>query len=235
MRTAPVRRSLARACALFLCALPCAIACAPAGCSTPVEEAAPDGAVVQEPTGTPDSGDPADATSDVVVGFPDSRGPGAFGALPSGYCCAADSECRGRRCADVGGGNRMCLDTCYDDLGCRVPGSAFSCKPLAPDGAKRCQPPAGLACVPRDRFVRGRGVTGSCCANVVDAQLAGAECASNMCSSFADGPYICTNHCAGPQDCPNAFTCFDVGDKKICAPTAAVSSPRPGPDAYTCN
>ena len=177
--------------------------------------------------GVHDEGGAADSGADVVQGFLDDRGPGVFGALPSGYCCTKDSECNGRQCVDGGGGERMCLDSCTDVSNCDVPKTPFDCKlPAGQQNGKRCTPPAGVKCVPAADFVRGKLVTGDCCAQG-QGQAAGRECASHICGSFGDGPYICTNRCLVQADCPTGYNCEP--DIATCMPLAVFSG-----DPYTC-
>src|SRR5579883_2022190 len=41
-----------------------------------------------------------------------ATGPGPWGALPTGYCCTSNDDCRHRNCIDTGGGIKMCSDDC---------------------------------------------------------------------------------------------------------------------------
>lgn len=175
-----------------------------------------------------DEGGATDGGADVAQGFPDDRGPGVFGALPSGYCCTKDTECKGRQCVDVAGGERMCLDPCSVASNCDVPKTPFDCTLPAgqQDGQRRCTPPVGVRCVPAVDFVRGKLVTGDCCA-VAPGQAAGRECGSHICGSFGDGPYICTNRCLVQADCPSGYKCEP--DIATCLPLAVLSG-----GTYTC-
>ena len=175
---------------------------------------------------------PGDAGRDVVPGFPDDHGPGIYGALPSGYCCTKDAECKGRHCADTGGG-KMCLDFCIGASDCDVPKTPFACEIPTGDTLKRCVPPAGVACVPAAEYVRGKKAFGACCADL-PGQAGGADCASHVCGSFGDGmPYVCTSHCTGQADCPSDFKCELSGGASwvpTCLPLAVYSG-----GSYTCS
>ncbi len=142
-------------------------------------------------------------------------GPGPLGALPSGYCCTSDEECRFRRCVDTGAGGRMCLDLCSASrpLACTRPGFAFTC-----DGTT-CQPPAGFACLDPATFVRGTKTTGACCTDSADGTT-GHECEGNLCLAVGNAPWFCTRRCDGGADCPSDYECYPVGDRKECIPVA---------------
>jgi hypothetical protein len=165
-----------------------------------------------------------DGSSPAPGELPPGTGPGPHGALPSGYCCTDDRECRYRRCVDTGGGVKMCLDECFQDGFCERPDVTFTCD--QPEAGQRglCQPPPGFACLPQSEFVRGTRETGGCCAFGMDG-TAGSECDGNQCVAVADGPYVCTNRCDSGEDCPSSFTCTMFGTSKACIPANA---------PYTC-
>ena len=150
-------------------------------------------------------------------------GPGPYGALPTGYCCTSNADCRYRNCADTPGG-KTCLDPCSTDDGCLKRGGNYTCQ--GSPGNKTCQPPAGVACVPASSFDRGAKVLGDCCTATHDAN-AGLECQGGHCGAFGptSNPYICTQVCSKPADCPGAYDCLNAGDYSICAPQATT---------YTC-
>jgi hypothetical protein len=172
-------------------------------------------------SGPGESSDDGGDASEPRQSFPPNAGPGDFGALPSGYCCTDDSECRYRHCADVGG-QRMCLDQCRHDPICRRHDVMFTCD--SPNGfdAGWCQPPSGFTCRPAAQFERGTRETGECCARTGDGR-AGEECESNRCIALNDGPYFCTNHCTSSTECPSGYVC---GPLDSCTPAN-----RP----YTCD
>lgn len=172
-----------------------------------------------------------DAASEASPGFPDDRGPGIYGALPSGYCCTKDAECKSRRCVDTGAGGGLCEDPCTADTDCDVPKAPFTCAVGPGQTRKSCQPPSGFTCVLAADFVRGKKPPGDCCA-FVNGQAGGAECASHVCGSFGDGPFVCTNRCAVAADCPPDYTCeLSGGDGYVptCFPLALYSG-----GTYTC-
>src|SRR5262245_1438712 len=72
--------------------------------------------------------DLATALPDLAVPDLDARGgPGPLGALPAGFCCSSDEECRSRACLSSGGGPRFCSDECRSDPVCSAWGAAFVC------------------------------------------------------------------------------------------------------------
>jgi hypothetical protein len=192
-----------------------------------IDAAAPPG---DGPPGA-DAGAGADSGEAGVPAFPDDHGPGIYGALPSGYCCTKDAECKDRHCADPGGGKR-CMDSCLDTSFCNVPGTPYECKATTAEEPKRCTPPAGVQCLPQADFVRGKKKTGDCCV-FGEGQTAGAECASHVCGNFGDGPDICMNHCVTQADCLDGYKCELSGGSSYvptCLPLAVYSG-----GTYTCN
>ena len=177
-----------------------------------------------------DSSPPTDGRDASDASFPDGRGPGPYGSLPSGYCCNADSECRYRRCVDTGGGaGKMCLDECFQQIFCTRPDITFTC--TAPDGGvgrSLCQPPSGFACIPAAQFVRGTDPIGACC-NAPDPAnadgTAASHCEGNQCASVGEAPLVCVHRCSFAQDCPSGFACTMFGTSKACVPTTST---------YTC-
>ncbi len=131
-----------------------------------------------------------------------ATGPGPTGALPSGYCCTADTDCRYRACLDFGG-VRMCSDPCSASESCNT----------APDmvcdsASGQCTPSGAPSCIPADQWVLGPNPTGGCCIATGDGH-AGEECQGNLCVAFGDlqNPYICTQACDAPKDCPPKYQC----------------------------
>ncbi len=157
----------------------------------------------------------------------EGTGPGPHGALPTGFCCTSDDECRGRKCADFGG-VKTCSDTCSSDDMCNaVPGYACIGASASADG--HCQPKAtGTACIPAVNYLRGAKTLGACCTATHDGKN-GFECQGGHCDAFLDEnqPYICTQACTKASDCPGAYDCLPVTDSyAVCAPQATTS--------YTC-
>lgn len=150
-------------------------------------------------------------------------GPGRWGSLPTGYCCAGDADCRDRACV-TGAKGRFCVDTCYSDEACVGRVKPFHCDMKT----NQCVPnDANFACVPAAEFPTGGKKLGTCCTATHDGN-AGNECEGGHCSSFAtDGnPYICVNACTSDAQCPGAYLCTVTGDGyKICFPDG---------DPYTC-
>jgi hypothetical protein len=168
------------------------------------------------------TGDRPDATSEDDAGeepLPPGTGPGPHGALPSGYCCTDDSQCRYRRCVDTGGGpgTKMCLDECFQNGFCERPDITFTCEQPTPGARGHCKPPPGFTCLAQATFVRGTRKTGECCAFGTDGTAA-AECDGNQCLSIGQNPYVCTNRCTTSQDCPGGFYCNNFGTSKACIP-----------------
>lgn len=168
----------------------------------------------------------SDASADDALDGPDgggrvdagARGPGPFGALPSGYCCTGDDDCRFRACRGFGDAGRMCLDECSASVPalCTRPGLTFTCADTDGTG-ERCQPPAGFACIPADTFVPGAKTTGGCCTFAGDGTT-GHECEANLCLALGERPWFCTRRCDAGVDCPASYQCVPVGDRSECVP-----------------
>lgn len=140
-------------------------------------------------------------------------GPGPFGALPAGYCCSADAECRFRNCADFGG-VKMCSDECSHTGGC-ITGKSMICS-----ASGYCEPSGTPECIPAESFVLGTKDTGACCVATGDGE-SGVECKGGRCVAVGDlqNPFICTQACAGTGDCPPKYTCLGFS---FCAPMATL-------------
>lgn len=141
------------------------------------------------------------------------KGPGPYGALPFGYCCTSDDECRDRNCATVDG-QKMCVDHCRSPETCQGKGlpTGFTCDgSQAEEGS--CQPPSGFTCVAANTFITGTKAAGSCCTPTGDG-LSGVECAGGHCDWYKasqdpeyDPPWFCTNRCEAPADCGKGMKC----------------------------
>jgi hypothetical protein len=199
----------------------CAVALVACSSFTEVE----DSGVEKDGTGSSDvAGSKTDAPLPQGDGFkPGGNGPGPWGALPSGFCCATDSDCRFRKCVDFNG-SKMCMDPCTTDDGCAGEVSGLRCN----NTEGRCEPDAqGQKCTPADEFQYGSRKLGGCCLATHDG-WAGRECEGNHCVSFYDvgNPYICTHACEKPSDCVGAYMCSNTGyGYGICVPEAKT---------YTC-
>ncbi len=151
--------------------------------------------------------------------LPPGYGPGPFGALPSGYCCSDDSECRSRHCEDLGGG-KMCRDICFSNSICtRPPDFAWTCdNGGTPHEEGLCKPSGAFTCIPAAKFERGTRSAGDCCSATGDG-WAGLECMGGRCIAIGDGPYVCNHICVQPKDCPSGFVCEQVTEtRKECIP-----------------
>jgi len=169
--------------------------------------------------GTSSGGDGADGGGNLPrETVPGGTGPGATGALPSGYCCTDDSQCRDRKCMASASGARMCMDACRSQSTCVRRDVTFTCDAgdIGDDGL--CQPPLGFQCIPQSRFQRGTRQVGECCQATGDGN-AGEECDGNKCIAInKDGqnsPFVCTHRCELTKDCPSGTVC---GPLKTCDP-----------------
>jgi hypothetical protein len=166
---------------------------------------------------------PADAGPDVD---PATVGPGPLGALPTGFCCATDDQCRNRHCQLVGG-TKMCLDFCLKEDDCQGVASGFHCA-FTVDGYGFCEPAAGVTtCAAQSLYQHGTKPLGSCCDQRSDGRM-GSECLSGVCDrNGATNPYICSDNC-GKVLCPPTYTCGhadNFGIRSECLPVA---------NAYAC-
>lgn len=154
-------------------------------------------------------------------------GPGPFGALPTGYCCTNDEQCRQRHCLPSDAG-RMCFDECNAQAQgfCDRPFLDFRCDLGQPEYQQTCIPQEGEAftCLPPSQFVAGTKAAGECCASRPD-NLHGQECASNLCIQKRDGPWACTRICEAGVDCPTDWSCIPQIYWSICVPNGLT---------YTC-
>ncbi len=163
---------------------------------------------------------------DAATSMGGGTGPGPYGALPTGYCCASDQDCRYRNCVSFAGVS-MCADSCDGDGSCNaLPG--FHCVGADQFNAGRCEPlTMGAACTPASQFHLGTKPLGACCTATHDGK-GGLDCVGGLCYGFGDvsNPYICVNQCASLADCPGNYNCGPIDRGAVCAPLA---------DPYTCN
>lgn len=166
----------------------------------------------------------ADGGSDAAGNF--ATGPGPWGALPTGYCCTDDAQCRYRDCRTIGPA-RMCSDVCETDDSCAAhPG--FHCVGADQTHAGHCEPVVpGAACTPQVQFQRGSKPLGACCTAGHDGRT-GLDCEGGLCYGFGavSNPYICVNQCSQAKDCPGNYMCNPIERGAVCWPLA---------DPYTCN
>lgn len=136
---------------------------------------------------------------------PNDFGKGPLGALPNGYCCAADADCRHRHCELVNG-TQMCLDFCSSEDGCQGNAPGFHCVFSEP-GKGRCQPPAAMStCAVSTTYKHGKKPLGSCCQARADGRQ-GSECLSGVCAqNGSQNPYFCSVNCE-VTGCPQTWSC----------------------------
>jgi hypothetical protein len=154
----------------------------------------------------------------VGCGFHGAGGPGALGALPSGYCCTRNTECRNRRCE-----SGACVDSCQRTSDCP---RGFTC-----DALDLCDPPADfLRCLDQSTFTPGSRPTGACCDGTGDPR--GGECAGGSCinTGSSTGASYCTQGCDLDSDCPRNYGCWslDAGrfsDGRMCWKLSSIRDP----------
>src|SRR5205823_2121727 len=127
-------------------------------------------------------------------------GPGALGALPTGYCCAGDGECRGRRCLPLPAGGSACADFCAGDGDCTGWSGEFRCDPIL----RYCVPSRNdVPCLAAAGFHAGSLEIGACCEA---GPRAGNMCRGGLCVAHGPGtPYYCTQGCDGNAPCPGGY------------------------------
>jgi hypothetical protein len=145
-------------------------------------------------------------------------GPGPKGALPSGYCCNSNDECRQRNCIDFGG-SKMCADECMTQDACDGALPGLVCVGATQSMYGACQPMAmGTKCVPASQFMYGTKKLGACCTPTWNGAN-GFECEGGHCGQTLPGPFMCSNACSKASDCPGPFMCSPVGDHyALCIP-----------------
>jgi hypothetical protein len=168
-----------------------------------------------------DLANPTGSGGDLAMAMGGGTGPGPWGALPTGYCCASNADCRDRNCQAFG-----CTDECLDDDTCNaLPG--YHCVGATMFDPGTCQPvQMATACTPSSQFHYGGKKLGDCCVATHDG-MSGLECEGGRCdASGADSnPYICTNVCTKAADCPGNYLCLPLVNFKVCTPVS---------DPYTC-
>jgi hypothetical protein len=156
------------------------------------------------------------------------QGAGPLGALPTGFCCASDDDCRYRHCELVNG-TKMCLDFCLIEDTCHGIVSGFQCA-FTDAGYGFCEPGSGVtSCVTQAQYQHGTRGLGACCAPLSDGRM-GTECLSGICAQLGtQDPFLCVQNC-GVRDCPPTFSCGwgDVyGLRHQCWPVASNYSCTP--------
>lgn len=162
-------------------------------------------------------------------------GPGPLGALSTGYCCTADTECRSRRCISYGPTSAGCSDPCLGDGDCNGPViTGMMCDPTS----RVCVPAnTSGACLAEDVFVWGHKKIGDCC----DATGAtpGSDCEGGWCIGVgAANPTFCTQGCDDASPCPSGYGCRLQGGGTnhpgVCILTVSIADPNsPYPTLFT--
>jgi hypothetical protein len=135
---------------------------------------------------------------------PPQSGPGPLGALPAGFCCNSDEECRSRACISQSVGPKYCSELCDADPVCSVWNSSFHCDP----GTGVCAPIAvPYNCRPANEYAYGTKPLGACCAS--GFSMSGQECLGGLCESTGNpaNPFYCTQGCDGKTPCPGGYSC----------------------------
>jgi hypothetical protein len=147
------------------------------------------------------TGDLADVTSDDAAPGPDLgsyTGAGPLGALPTGYCCVDDTDCRGRHCIQTGGGAFYCSDYCFNGS-CTQYNAGFACA-MPQDNCVSMFTPS--QCVSASLFHPGVKPFGACC-------NADTDCESGWCITTGNvqNPKYCSMACNASTDCPTGNVC----------------------------
>lgn len=123
-------------------------------------------------------------------------GPGPLGALPAGYCCTKNEDCRVRICM-----NGYCTDECRVAADCMLYSSKMDCA-----GNGFCQSTAGFTCLDPSGFHYGTAATGRCCN---PGPPSANYCEGGLCNSTgaSQNPFYCTQGCLTSNDCPIGYLC----------------------------
>jgi hypothetical protein len=135
------------------------------------------------------------------------NGPGPLGALPTGFCCAANEQCRSRQCFSFASGPYYCADFCDTTLQCSGFSTQFTCDP---NGS--CAPiNDSYSCLDGATYSYGSKPTGACCDGA--AQRPGQECLGGWClrTGATTDPFYCTQGCNNLTACPAGYTCHSLG------------------------
>ncbi|WP_394827142.1 hypothetical protein [Pendulispora albinea] len=184
-----------------------------------------DGGAIDPGTGSREGGVPSDGGGRPEdASDPNGSGPGPLGALPSGYCCTSNEECRSRNCIELAGGSagqKMCADGCRSDDHCKGGPITSRCAGATTSQDGRCEPAASpAACIPADQFRYGVKELGVCC-SPKSGQANGQECKSGLCSLWNEMTRaMCDRVCTSIDDCPGgAFYCGPPENgRRLCVP-----------------
>ena len=151
-----------------------------------------------------------DAFVDFIAANSEPGGPGPGGG-GFGDPCADASECDSGVCVTgAGAAEGFCSSLC--DAATSCPGGS-ECVAVDAENS---------VCVPAEQPGGGAGQLGDAC-------TAGADCASGLCATDADGNGICTEECDGLLDCADGFSCEQVEGGSVCLPADDVSGGFPTP------
>jgi hypothetical protein len=144
-------------------------------------------------------------------------GGGPLGALPAGFCCTSNDDCRSRRCRALAGGGQFCTDDCDHDSICSVWGGQFSCDTNA---SGECVAKPGATCLDPSLYHYGERPIGSCCQ--VGFDKSGQECLGGLCDATGpdSNPFYCTQGCDGNTPCPAPYVCNSASFCSLSDPNA---------------
>jgi hypothetical protein len=147
---------------------------------------------------------------------PATTGPGPLGALPAGFCCNSDAQCRSRHC--IGATPSYCSDSCRDDAVCTAWGPGFICD----IGSDTCVRSTASGCIDPGQYTYGSQAIGTCCSH--GFPKAGQECLGGLCESTGNdaNPFYCTQGCTVNNACPGGYSCF----ANFCAITQSLGDPN---------
>jgi hypothetical protein len=164
---------------------------------------------------------PADlATSDGNTAG--GTGPGPVGALPTGFCCNSDDDCRSRNCAGLLEPVHYCTDECDHDSLCSAWGGDFKCDVNGTGYCVTATAPAN--CLAPSVYPYGTKPIGSCCQSGFDKS--GQECLGGLCNATgpSSNPFYCTQGCDRNTPCPAPYVCNSASFCSLPDPNAT----------YTC-
>ncbi len=145
------------------------------------------------------------AAIDMAVIDVGGTGPGPLGALPTGFCCNSDADCRSRNCAALLEPVHYCSDPCDHDSLCSAWGGSFVCDP---GGSGWCVSATVQAtCLDPSLYHYGTRPIGACCQSGFDQS--GQECAGGLCNATgpSSNPFYCTQGCGRDAPCPAPYVC----------------------------
>ena len=147
-------------------------------------------------------------------------GPGPLGALPAGFCCNTNDDCRSRNCAGLLLPVHYCTDECDHDSLCSTWGGNFTCD-LNSGTCVTATTPA--TCLDPSLYHYGGKPIGSCCQSGFDKS--GQECQGGLCNATGPSanPFYCTQGCDRNTPCPAPYVCNSASFCSLPDPNAAYS------------